>query len=407
MLACYVNKRRFIFGNVKFQSSWEKYRAFVSEFIRQQLATPDSSTGGDISLGDALNTACRMPENAGVPVPPSYMLADVIAAFMEHAKRDLAAVQYDKFRQAAKWVIESGYGDLPVADFTPKKLKDVRQRMVESKRLCRNHINEHKNRIIRFFSWAVEEEMLDNANIVTALREVRNLKEGARGTFDHPKTKGVPDDVILRTLPGLPPTVAAMIQIQRLTGMRPNEVFNMRVGDIDQSRGNGLWYYEPGAYKTRQFVGAIQFPLGKPEQILIAPNLVGKKPEAAVFSPRTAMKERQAEKRANRKTKLTPSQRERDKRKKVIIAEFYNRSSYRNAVKYGIQAVNRNGDNVPHWSPYRLRNAAETAIEVKEGLDAAQAQLGHRTANMTKRYSDAQLAIRERLALERENPFSE
>ena len=56
MLACYVNKRRFIFGNVKFPASWEKYRAFVSDFIRQQLADPASSAGGDISPVGALNT---------------------------------------------------------------------------------------------------------------------------------------------------------------------------------------------------------------------------------------------------------------------------------------------------------------------------------------------------------------
>jgi integrase len=187
----------------------------------------------------------------------------------------------------------------------------------------------------------------------------------------------------------------------------------MRVGDIDQSRGNGLWYYVPGAYKTRQYVGKIQFPLGKPEQALIAPYLAGKKPEAAVFSPRKAMEERNAEKRANRKTKLTPSQRQRDKqnaKKPHKIAEFYNRASYRRAIQYGIETVNRklpDGEKVPQWTPYRIRNRVATEIESKVGLDAAQAQLGHTSANMTKRYSDAQLAIRERLALERKNPFDE
>jgi integrase len=99
--------------------------------------------------------------------------------------------------------------------------------------------------------------------------------------------------------------------IQWLTGCRPNEIFLMRVGDIDRSRGNGLWYYIPGSYKTEKFVGQIEFPLGKPEQELIAPSLIGKKPAEAVFSPRTAMKERATQARENRKSKLTPSQRER------------------------------------------------------------------------------------------------
>ena len=38
-------------------------------------------------------------------------------------------------------------------------------------------------------------------------------------------------------------------------------------------------------------------------------------------------------------------------------------------------------------------------------LDHAKAQLGHKTANMTRRYSKAQLKIREELALNRRNPF--
>jgi integrase len=341
------------------------------------------------------------------------LVADLVAAFMEYAKREFATAQYDKFKQAAKWIIESGYGDLPAAEFTPKKLKDVRQRMVDSKRLCRNHINEHKNRIIRLFSWAVEEEMLDSPAVVAALREIRNLKKGAKGSFDHPDTEPVPDDVIKRTLPGMPQTVSSMVQIQRLTAMRPNEVFLMRVGDIDRSRGNGLWYYQPGAYKTGQYVGKIVFPLGKPEQDLIAPYLDGKKANAAVFSPRTAMEERNAQKRAKRKTKITPSQKKRDKdnaKKPCQIAEFYDRSSYRRAIQYAIGAVNRDlpeDEKVPQWTPYRIRNSVATEIEEKVGLDAAQAQLGHTSANMTKRYSNARLALRERLALERENPFAE
>ena len=72
-----------------------------------------------------------------------------------------------------------------------------------------------------------------------ALREVKPLPEGETGTFDHPERQEVPDWVIEATLPFLPPVVAALVQVQRLTGMRPSEVLSMRVGNIDQSRDNG------------------------------------------------------------------------------------------------------------------------------------------------------------------------
>ena len=106
---------------------------------------------------------------------------------------------------------------------------------------------------------------------------------------------------------------------------------------------------------------------------------------------------------------MTPSQRERDAKRALsrasTVGEFYDRNSYRKAVLYAIQKGNRHGVAIPHWTPYLLRNSAATAIELEHGLDEAQAQLGHTTADMTKRYSAAQLKQREKLALVRVNPF--
>lgn len=50
-------------------------------------------------------------------------------------------------------------------------------------------------------------------------------------------------------------------------------------------------------------------------------------------------------------------------------------------------------------------SAACTAIELAHSADDAQAQLGHKTVNMTKHYSHAQLTKREALARNRQNPF--
>jgi integrase len=63
------------------------------------------------------------------------------------------------------------------------------------------------------------------------------------------------------------------------------------------------------------------------------------------------------------------------------------------------------GEKIPHWFPYQLRHTAATVLEEEHGLDEAQAQLGHRTANTTKRYSKAQLKQREKLARNRQNPL--
>jgi integrase len=240
------------------------------------------------------------------------------------------------------------------------------------------------------------------------------LKKGKTKAYEKPEREAVPDDVVRETLPFMSPTVATMVQVQRLTGMRPSEVCKMTVGDIDQTRGNGLWYYVQ-SHKTEAHIGKKPIPLGKPEQRLIEPYLVDKKPTEAVFSPRTAMAEWHAERRANRKTKVSPSQEKRNQQRakkpaKRQPGEFYDRNSYRvailNAIKKGNKILPKD-QQIPHWSPYQLRHANATATELEHGLDEAQAQLGHTSADMTKRYSKAQLRQREKLAHSRRNPFGD
>src|SRR5215217_3150172 len=53
-------------------------------------------------------------------------------------------------------------------------------------------------------------------------------------------------------LPGeeaLPPPVAAMVELQLLTGARPQEVMTLRPADV-HDRGTGVWHYVPRAHKT-------------------------------------------------------------------------------------------------------------------------------------------------------------
>ena len=350
-------------------------------------------------------------------LPPSeetlITVRELTATFLDYAKANTDYTSYSFNRIVILDFLEKFYGNgTPVNNFKPSCLKRVRQEIAESGRFCRKIVNRCVNSVISIFRWGVENDLVLETTW-RALKAVKPLQKGDPDTFEHDERQPVPDDVVKRTLPFMPPTLRAMVQLQRLLGMRPNEIFKMRVGDIDttQNNGNALWYYVPGSYKTSRYVGTIVFPLGKPEQELIAPYLVGKASDAAVFSPRTAMQERNSERRANRKTKVSPSQAARDAEraaKPSYYAEFYNRDSYRNAIKHAVAKANRHlpkEEQIPAWYPYLLRNSATTDIESEIGLDAAQAQLGHTSANMTRRYSKAQLRIREKLARNRRNPF--
>ena len=336
---------------------------------------------------------------------------ELAAAFLDHAKASFDSTEYGHYRIIILDFLSPLFGDNTAVDcFKPRCLKLVRDEMIKSRRFCRRIVNRYTFRIISIFAWGVENDLVQETTW-RSLKAVKPLLKGHPDTFDNEERQPVSDDVIRRTLPFMPPTLRAMVQLQRILGMRPSEIFKMRVGDIDTSRDNELWYYVPGSYKTARFVGKIVFPLGKPEQKLIAPYLVSKALDSAVFSPRTAMEERNAEKRANRKTKITPSQAARDKAratKPSRYSEFYNRDSFRQAVEHAIKKGNKvlpDDEKIPHWTPYQLRHSASTATELEYSDEDAQALLGHRTVNMTKRYTHSQLERREKLARNRCNPF--
>jgi len=337
------------------------------------------------------------------------LVAELAADFFKNIQGRMHPAHISHFKVTIGYLIEI-YGDIAVGDFTPKKLKAVRNQMVRSGKLCRRMVNDYTGGIVRIFSWGVEEELV-KADLVNDLREVKALRKGEPGTFENKSRKEVADDIVRRTLPFMSPTIRTMVVLQRMTGMRPSEMCAMTVGDIDKTRVAGLWHYVPKSQKTEEYIGERPIPLGKPEQILIAPYLEGKEPGAAVFSPRTAVKEIRERQRAERKTKVTPSQGERDRQRAKNpadhIGEFYDRNSYRKAVGHAIRQANKAGQKVPKWSPYQLRHAQATALEKEGKLDMAQAVLRHTTVNTTKRYAHGQLVLAEEAARIRVNPFTE
>ena len=358
----------------------------------------------------------RLRENPVLPLQKNKtgetLISELVVSFLGYVEPRLDKTEFQHFKRAISFLVEI-YGESAVNEFSLMELEICRDQMVKAGTLCRSQINKQIGRIIRVFRWGLKRKLVA-PNTVGALREVENLQRGEPGTFDNPPREDVPDEAVKRTLPFMSPTVATMAQLQRITGMRPSEIYRMTVGNIDRTRDPELWYYVLKAHKTRRFIGEKTIPLGKPEQDLIAPYLVGKTKEASVFSPRQAVREQRERQRAERKSKLTPSQRERDRRRAKHPAEnigdFYDKHSYRKAIEHAIQKGNKTlpeGQKIPHWTPYQLRHAAGTAVEKAEGLDKAQALLGHKTANVTKRYAHGQLAITEDLARTQVNPFED
>jgi integrase len=201
----------------------------------------------------------------------------------------------------------------------------------------------------------------------------------------------VPKECVRVVLPHVLPPVAAMIELQLLTGARPGELCAMRACDIDVT--GDVWLYRPARHKTSWRGKPRVVALGPQAQTIVKQFLVAET-TAYLFSPARAMGKRAAARRAARKTKVQPSQTHRRKAgPKRRPGDRYTTESYAHAVYI---ACERAG--VPRWHPNQLRHTRATEIRRQFGLEAAQVVLGHSRADVTQLYAEADLSLAVRVA---------
>ena len=119
-----------------------------------------------------------------------------------------------------------------------------------------------------------------------------------------------------------------------------------------------------------------------------------------LFSPKVSEAWRNQQRREERKSPMTPSQRKRKPKKKPKRAkrDQYDTASYRRAIKYGITKVNRlraaKGESpIPSWYPLQLRHSRATELNELYGIEAAAVSLGHAHADVTKVYAERNLKL--------------
>jgi len=209
--------------------------------------------------------------------------------------------EYVAVRDAVK-PVRHLYADLPVRDFGPLCLKTVRESLV-TQGLARRHINQRINRIRRCFKWGVENELVSPL-ILEGLRALAPLKKGRTTARETPPIQPVPLAHVEAVLPVVARQVAAMIRLQLLCGMRPGEVVLLRPQDVERS--GSTWIYRPPVHKTDYLDIERTIYLGPQAQEVLRPWL-DREAEAYCFSSQEAEAERNAARRAARKTPMTPS----------------------------------------------------------------------------------------------------
>jgi integrase len=341
-----LNGRDYYLGGHNTAASRDEYNRLVAEWLAggRQLGASDrgAGPGADITVAELILAYVRFADG--------YYVKD--GRPTKEAKNVRFALK--PLRQL--------YGHTPAAKFGPLGLKAVRQAMIEAD-ICRLEVNRRTGRIVRAFKWAVENELIPPA-IHQGLKAVSWLRRGRSEARESEPVKPVPEPSVDAIRPHVARQVWAMVELQRVTGMRPGEVTIMRGADID--RGGSVWTYTPRTHKTEHHGKERVIYLGPRAQAVLRPWLRADHREY-LFQPREAMAERWAEQRRQRRTPVQPSQASRKRSRPAKQAgESYTVDSYRRAITAGCGKAN-----VDPWHPHQLRHNAATWLRREFGLDAA------------------------------------
>lgn len=276
------------------------------------------------------------------------------------------------------------YAETEIDAFGPTALMTLREDFIQ-RDLARSTINKQIGRILRMFRWGVSETIV-KPETLTALQSVPGLKAGRSKARETERVKPVAHEDVEAIRPILNPVVMAMVDIQRLTGMRPGEVCHLRTADLD--RTEAVWSYRPPSHKTEHHDKDRVVYFGPLAQAVLEPWLNTESPEAYVFSPAAAEKIRHQKMRASRKSKVQPSQISRAKEEPQFQpGEIYTTASYRRAIGKACLKVC-----IEPWHPNQLRHLAATNIRREFGIEIARAVLGHSTVDMTEVYAEMDAA---------------
>lgn len=323
------------------------------------------------------------------PATPSRItVAQAVEHYLFHAigyySRDgVPTGEYNCVKQAmALLLTHAGRSTDLACEFGPRRLIAIQNAMASEmedgrRKYARSTINGRIHRIKRCFRWLASQELVD-AKIPTALAMVPGVPSGRGMARETERVPPVPISVVAETIPHLSPTVAAMVQVQLLCGMRPQDVCQMTTGNLKMS--GDIWMYRPSRHKNshrgQQLTKAVPVAAQKVIQPFLRPDA-----DEPIFAASDSS--------AYWRTTFTskpPKQNSTPRRK------AYSTSSYGRAIDYAVARANKNrpeGSKLPKWNPNQLRHLAASEIRSAHNLESAQLFLGHAKPDATLIYAEA------------------
>jgi integrase len=340
--------------------------------------------------------------------PSSYNVSHLCVAYLEHCrtiyvKRGKPTSHHWQFEAAMDWLTRE-LGSRPVNSIEAPDIVKLRDAMIDTtdrygdtRPLALSTINGRLRIIKQAFAWARMYGLVDKAtaydvSLVPGLRAGRSRAVAAK------KILPVPQEVLDATLAVATPTIAAMIRLQLITGMRSGEMCDMRVCDLVKDGEDVV--YRPIHHKTEHHEKDRVIVLGPRAQEIIRPFVDRRvKISEYVFLPSEAHREL-LEMRGKPKVMAYQMSRSNFKPGRCYITMTYYGQVERTCDRaFDANGLKRKRRDFSHrWHPHQLRHNTATRLREEFGIEAANDALGHDSFNTTGIYAERSLKRQKEIA---------
>lgn len=371
-----IDGKDYYLGKHDSPESIARYAVLIGMYQAGGLKLPENFDVSDLDARAAVLIGLAEPaQQAETPI----LVRHLTASYKEHIKTKYAANATELYRlNLICDAVTEHDGDSLVDSYGPLALQRQRKRWIADGK-ARVYCNRLTNAVVRLFKYGVSQELVAS-DTWQKLKSVESLRIGQTEAPETVPVSPVAIETVRKTAALLSPVIKAMLRVHVSTGMRPSEICRIRPCDIDRS--TGVWMYRPSKHKTANKGKRKAVPiLGDARDALT--DYLNRDPQAFCFSPAESVAWWQATKRAQRKSKVQPSQESRAlENPRKTPGNCFDANSYRQSIQ---RAAKRAG--VEQWHPYQLRHLAGTVVREALGIEAAQALLGHSQSAQTEHYA--------------------
>lgn len=209
-------------------------------------------------------------------------VSEAADAYVGRARSKYGQGDFSKVKAALGSVCKL-YGGKPAREFGPVALKAVRLAWAKEGHR-RGYVLQLAGHVTRWFKWLVSEELIPEP-VYAALLTVERLPRGAAAPSE--KVKSAREEIILAAIEHMRPTIADMVWVQLLTGMRAGELVQLRPKDIDRTKD--VWVFTPEHHKTEDLGERRPVFIGPRAQAVLAKYML-RDPDSYCFCPHEAYK---------------------------------------------------------------------------------------------------------------------